>query len=289
MDLVFHETHGHLDLLLEKLELIPQRNMDFEVLSQTGDLDSIYQKLDELVANHALFIQPTVSTDNFVFNYKLFHSKDIIKVLIGSHPEIVDKDFNIRTYLKEQGEVVAQLLNNPDWRSKVIGVGECGLDYYYTQDTSIKKKQWKLFESQIKLALDNDLPIVIHCRDAFDDLFSILDQYPEMHSRFDVHCFTGDRDIARKVLEYDGFFGIGGIATFANGESLRDAIEYIPQNKLLVETDLPFLSPVPHRGKTCLPEYINDVAQKIADIKGIELKEMWTQLRLNVSSLYTDL
>lgn len=287
MSQLLHETHGHLDLLLQKLEMIPMRDGDFDVFSQVNDIAPIITKAQELLEDHALFIQPTVSNTNFIFNYKLWNDERKIKILIGSHPEIVNETFNVKGYLKEQEELLQKLYEDDDWKSRVIGIGECGLDYYYSQDTEIKKKQWELFESQIQLALELDVPIVIHCRDAFDDLFAMLDNFPNIHGKFDVHCFTGSKEVAQKVLEYNGYFGIGGIVTFKNGEVLREAVEYIPVEHILLETDLPFLAPIPHRGKVCLPEYIDDVANRVSELKSISKDELWTQCYKNVTTLYS--
>jgi TatD DNase family protein len=287
MALPIHETHGHLDLLLNRLELIPNRDADFDVLAQISDLDGVFEKVQELLTNHVLFIQPTVSHSNLEFNYKMWNGFERIKVLIGSHPEIVDEEFSVKQYRNEQEQVLSNIMDDESWRSRIIGIGECGLDYYYSQDIEIKKKQWELLETQLQKAVELDLPVVFHCRDAFDDLFAMLDNFPQIQGKFDVHCFTGDVDIAKKVLGYDGYFGIGGIVTFKNGETLRQAVEYIPSNKILLETDLPFLAPVPHRGKTCLPEFITDVGKLVADLKGMSEEELWNQCYSNVTTLYS--
>lgn len=284
-----HDTHGHLDLLLEKLGYLPSSpdRGDYNDILDSITIAQVESIVRELLKNHSVFVQPTVSTVNFERNFELWKTIDTINVLIGSHPEIVTPDFDVDAYIQNQTAVITKLSADTLWHQKVIGVGECGLDYYYSQDTTIKRKQWKLFESQIQLAIRMDKPLVIHCRDAFDDLFGILDQFPQIQGKFDIHCFTGNRDTARRVLEYGGCMGIGGIVTFKNSADLRDAVDFIPMDKILIETDLPFLAPVPYRGKDCLPPYIDEVAAVIGSIKNLTHDELWRQLEENTRRLYS--
>ena len=150
---------------------------------------------------------------------------------------------------------------------RIIGIGECGLDYYYTQDSRIIHKQKELFESQIDLAIKLDIPLFIHTRDAFDDTFEILKSKPGIHGKFAIHCFTGNKNHLKEVLDMGGKAAFGGIITFGkNAEYLREAFAYCPKDGYLLETDLPFLSPKPFRGKDNLPEYIKFVAEKMGQI-----------------------
>lgn len=291
MNYKLHDTHGHLDLLFEKQELIVSREgAEMELDSKKiGELSEIATKMLE---HHSLFIQPTVSTMNFELNYKLWHQLDTLKILIGSHPEIVNYGFDVNEYCQYQRKVITKIREDSHstgqkWQTKIIGIGEVGLDYYYTDDKSIQSKQQELFVSQIELALELDVPIVIHCRDAFDDVLAILREYPAIYGKFDIHCFTGDRDTAKKILDFGGFLGIGGILTFKNADFLRESVSYAPIDSLLIETDLPFLAPHPHRGKPCLPIFVDEIAKTIGQIKSIDHYDVWQELTDNVSRLYT--
>ena len=161
------------------------------------------------------------------------------------------------------------------------------MDYFHVRDKSLQKISQLLFESQIDLAIELGLPLVVHTRDAFEDLLSILKNFPQIQNNFLIHCFTGDRQILKKVLDLGGKVAFGGIITFGkNADYLRDSLAYCDINSLMIETDLPFLSPAPHRGQTCLPVYIEHVIDKIALVKKISQSQVLEASKQNLQSLF---
>ena len=156
---------------------------------------------------------------------------------------------------------------------RVIGIGETGLDYYY--DHSDRDAQRELFRLHIDVAREVQLPVIIHTRDAEEDTLAILSDemgkgaFPAL-----IHCFTASPEFGQRVLELGLSISISGIVTFKNAKELQKFAREIPQDRLLVETDSPFLAPVPHRGKTCEPGYVGDTARFLADLRGESLDEL---------------
>lgn len=156
---------------------------------------------------------------------------------------------------------------------KIIGLGETGLDYYY--DRSDRGRQQALFRRHIAVARETGLPVIIHTRDAEEDTASVLAEemgkgaFPAL-----IHCFTASERFGDQVLELGLSISISGIVTFRNARDLVDFTAKIPEDRLLVETDSPFLAPVPHRGKSCEPAFVADTARFIADLRGISLEKL---------------
>jgi len=179
---------------------------------------------------------------------------------VGIHPHEADQHEDLG-----QGVLLAAT-DNP----RVIAIGESGLDYYY--DYSDRDVQQKLFRMHIDVARQTNLPLIIHTRDAEDDTFAILEDemgkgaFPAL-----IHCFTASADFGRKVLDLGLTISISGIVTFKNAKELQDVAKSVPNDRLLVETDSPFLAPVPHRGKKCEPAFVANTAQFLADLRGEEL------------------
>ncbi len=168
---------------------------------------------------------------------------------------------------------IVDLLDAP----KVVAIGECGLDYFY--DHSPRDVQRAAFAAQVALAHERRLPLVIHTRDAWDDTFEVLDAegVPE---RTIFHCFTGGPDEARRCLDRGGYVSFSGIVTFKTATALREAATLVPGDRLLVETDAPYLAPVPHRGKTNEPAFVSFVAACLADLRQRDRAEIaWDSLR----------
>lgn len=162
-----------------------------------------------------------------------------------------------------------QLAKHP----KVVGIGECGLDYYrLTKET--KKKQKREFISQIQLAGETKKPLVVHCRDAYSDLIDILLTHRSCFSDSSgvIHFFSGEKKEVDRLLDLGLYFSFGGVITFA--EKYREIIEYIPLNRIMLETDAPYVAPTPYRGERNEPLYVIQVAKKIAEIKTLEVEEV---------------
>lgn len=156
---------------------------------------------------------------------------------------------------------------------KVVGIGETGLDYYY--DKSPRAKQRENFRAHIAAAEETDLPLIVHTRDADEDTASMLaDATRAGKLRGVLHCFTSSQQLADAVLGFGFYISISGIVTFKNAEALRQTVKTIPLERLLVETDSPYLAPVPVRGKPCEPAYVAHTAAKVAELKGVSLAEL---------------
>jgi TatD DNase family protein len=181
--------------------------------------------------------------------------------MMGLHPSSVKEN-----YLEELTQVEQALT-----RDGIIAIGETGIDLYW--DKSFLKEQQESFASHIKWAMDLDLPLVIHARDSFPEIFDLLDSCGGPGLRGVFHSFTGGRDELKRALSYDFFIGINGIVTFKNSD-LGDVVRHIPVNRLLLETDSPFLAPVPFRGKRNESAYLVEIARKVADIHNLSLQEL---------------
>jgi len=169
---------------------------------------------------------------------------------------------------------------------RVIGIGETGLDYYY--DRSDRERQRQSFRAHVAAARETQLPLIVHTRDAEDDTYQILademgkGRYPGL-----IHCFTASQDFADKVLALGLSISISGIVTFKNAKELQDVAKTIPGDRLLIETDSPFLAPVPHRGKPCEPAFVADTARFLADLRGESVEQLAKQTSANFRDLFT--
>lgn len=201
---------------------------------------------------------------------------------------------NISTRQSEWGDVLGAAERNPDvWASigvhpheadahpdlgaaalvhaanhpRVIAIGECGLDYHY--DNSERGAQRDRFQAHIDAARESGLPLVVHTRDAEDDTAEILGRATQEGGVIGVlHCFTGSADLARKALDFGFYISLSGIVTFKSAADLQETAKFLPKDRILVETDSPFLAPVPHRGKKCEPAFVADTAAFVADLRG---------------------
>ena len=194
-------------------------------------------------------------------------------LMTGVHPTHVKAN-----YLGELAHVKDQLAFR-----KFIAIGEIGIDLYW--DKSTLKPQQEMFRAQIQLAKQYDLPIVIHCRDAFDEVFEILEEEkgPDLFGIF--HCFTGTLDQAKKAISYNMKLGIGGVVTFKNGK-IDQFLNQINLDHIVLETDAPYLSPVPFRGKRNESSYLLNVLEKISDIYAISTDQVALITTKNSKSIF---
>jgi len=194
---------------------------------------------------------------------------------VGIHPHEADLHPDVAT------ETLVDKAAHP----KVIGIGESGLDYYY--DHSDRARQRDSFRSHIAAARLTGLPLIVHTRDAEDDTYAILAEemgkgaFPAL-----IHCFTAGQDFADKVLALGLFISISGIVTFKNAAALQAAAKTIPLDRLLIETDSPFLAPVPHRGRPCEPAYVADTARFLSALRGEPLDELAAATSANFRRLF---
>ncbi len=195
---------------------------------------------------------------------------------LGVHPHEAKKyDDLVETFLRK---------NLPDRR--VVAVAEIGLDYYY--DSSPRDVQRDVFRRQLELACEFDLPIEIHTRDAEEDTVKILKEFSG-RVRGVIHCFTGTQYLADEALALGYNISFSGIVTFRSAESLREVLKTVPLDRLHVETDAPYLAPVPHRGKKNEPAFVVDTAKLVAEIKGVSLQELCDQTRANALAMFPKL
>ena len=195
---------------------------------------------------------------------------------VGIHPHEADAHADLGR------EALVEAAGHP----KVIGIGESGLDYYY--DKSDRAVQRELFRTHIGVARETGLPIIIHTRDAEDDTAAILaDEMEQGAFPALIHCFTASADFARKVLDLGLTISLSGIVTFKNAAGLQDVARSLPADRILVETDSPFLAPVPHRGRPCEPAFVRDTAAFVANLRGIDMEELAETTTRNFFALFT--
>ncbi|WP_213358235.1 TatD family hydrolase [Chlamydiifrater phoenicopteri] len=168
---------------------------------------------------------------------------------------------------------------------KLVAVGEVGLDYGFVQNDQEKARQQEVFKRYLSLAIECALPPVIHCRNAFEDFFSILDSDYRNGRPGMLHCFTGSSEEAAELVKRGWYISISGIVTFKNAESLREVLRTLPLEQLLIETDAPYLAPVPFRGKKNEPSFIRHTFEKISSLKGVPVSELANIVKANMHQM----
>ena len=207
-----------------------------------------------------------------------------IKLLINKD-EMVYGTYGIHPHEAKNDKVTSDLIikeikNN----NKIIGIGETGLDFYYNH--SDKDDQIKSFEEHIKASIVLDIPLIIHSRNAEKETLEVFDKYKNNELKILMHCFTGSKKFAENLLSIGAFFSASGIITFKNSLDLQETFKFIPLDKILIETDSPYLAPVPNRGKVNEPSYVRYTAQKLADIKQISNFDLIKNTTLNFHRLF---
>ena len=211
-------------------------------------------------------------------------SFDTIKQII-TKDEMIYGTFGIHPHeVKNNKTTLEHILKEVRQNEKIIGVGETGLDFYY--NNSEKKEQINSFRCHIKSSIELDIPLIVHSRNAEKETFEILNEYREKKPKILMHCFTGSKDFAEKLLKLDAYFSASGIITFKNSKKLQDTFKIIPLNRLLIETDSPFLAPEPKRGERNEPSFIKYTAKKLAFIKEIPDKELIELTSNNFNKLF---
>jgi len=245
-------------------------HLDHEPL--IGDLPNVIKRAKDIGIKKML----TISTSNESFNriLKLLNEDEMIYGTIGIHPhetinEKITSDFIIENFNKN---------------SKIIGIGETGLDFFY--NNSDKNNQIISFRKHIEAAIKTNSPLIIHSRNAEEETFNILNEYKDKNLKILMHCFTGSILFAKKLLSLNAYFSASGIITFKNALDLQKTFEFLPDDKILIETDSPFLAPVPNRGKKNEPSFIDFTAQKLADIRNITKSKLINLTTSNFNNLF---
>lgn len=179
-------------------------------------------------------------------------------------------------------EALMALADHP----KVLAIGEAGLDYFYTESDEQREAQKQVFGLQLRVASKLNLPIVVHTREAREDTLELIRAYGSTQSAGVLHCFTENWEMAKAALDLGYYISFSGILTFRNADSLREVARKVPLDRVLVETDSPYLAPVPHRGKTNEPQYVVEVAQCLADLHQLPLARMAELTTTNYKALF---
>ena len=247
-------------------------HLDHEPL--LSDLSNVIKRSKEVGIKKLLTI--STSYESFDRIKKIIEVDEMIFGTIGIHPhETADN--------KITSDIIIKNLTD---NKKIIGIGETGLDFYY--NNSDKNDQIISFKQHIEASIKTNAPLIIHSRDAEDETFNILNNYKDRNLKILMHCFTGSEDFAKKLLTLNAFFSASGIITFKNSQDLQETFKFLPLDKILIETDSPFLAPVPNRGKKNEPSFIDFTAKKLAEIRNISKNELIKSTTNNFNKLFFD-
>ena len=204
---------------------------------------------------------------------ELANQYPFVYAALGLHPDEVG-DLNEERF---------EILKAECQKEKVVAVGEIGLDYYWDNESHDIQKKW--FIRQLELARELDLPVIIHSRDAAEDTLKIMKEHAQ-GMRGVIHCFSYSKEMAEEYVKLGFYIGVGGVVTFKNGKKLKEVVEAIPIERILLETDSPYLAPEPHRGKRNSSLYLPHIAQMIADLKWLTYDEVVAQTEKNGKELF---
>ena len=245
-------------------------HLDHEQLK--SDLSNIIKRSKDVGIEKLLTISTSVQSFQKIKN--IVNEDEIIFGTIGIHPHETDNNEISIDYIVKNFE------ENP----KIIGIGETGLDFYY--NNSDKEKQIKSFKKHIEASIKTNSPLIVHSRNAEDETFEILNKYQGEKLKILMHCFTGSKNFAKKLLKLNAFLSASGIITFKNSIDLQEIFKILPLEKILIETDSPYLAPVPNRGKKNEPSFLSYTAQKLADIKDLSKQEITKITTKNFNNLF---
>lgn len=220
-----------------------------------ADRDAVIARARE--AGVGLMVEISDKLSTFEATHGLAMAHDDIWCTVGAHPHEA----------KDHADLTADRLIELAGRPRVVGIGECGLDFHY--DLSPRDVQAAVFRRHIEASRRTGLPLVVHTREADDVMMAILAQeQAEGPFKFLMHCYTSGQELAEKTAEFGAWFSVSGIATFKAAGAVRDVIRAMPADRILIETDCPYLAPVPHRGRRNEPAYVAHVLDALADIRG---------------------
>ena len=233
------------------------------------DIDTLIKEIEESGVKRIIVNGCDMKTNLEVL--ELVNKYDIVYGALGFHPtELDDYNEDCLSFLREH-------IND----DKIVAIGEIGLDYHY--DDTDKNKQIDVFRKQLEIASLYHKPVIVHSRDSINDTYNILSEYNLSGS---IHCFSGSLEMAKRFVKLGYFLGIGGVSTYKNAKNIVNVIKEIDLEYLLLETDSPYLSPVPKRGEKNSPCNIPIIAEKIADIKNIDISLVSRTTTLNASRLF---
>ena len=245
-------------------------HLDHEPL--LNDLSNVIKRSKEVGIKKLLTISTSYESFDRIKN--IIQKDEMIYGTIGIHPHETTKN-------KITSDIIVKNITEYE---KIIGIGETGLDFYY--NNSDKNDQINSFKEHIEASIKTNSPLIIHSRDAEVETFEILSKYKNQNLKILMHCFTGSKDFAKKLITLNAFFSASGIITFKNSLELQETFKFLPLDRILIETDSPFLAPVPNRGKKNEPSFIDFTAQKLADIKSISKSEIANLTTNNFNKLF---
>ncbi|QIF93685.1 metal-dependent hydrolase [Proteus vulgaris] len=250
------DSHCHLD------------SLDYEKLHK--NIDDVVEKAQQRDVQYMLAVATTLP--GFKNMRELIGKRDNIAFSCGIHPLNLDEGYDV--------EELTRLAAAPD----VVALGETGLDYYYQQENAALQRE--IFREHIRIGRQVNKPVIVHTRSAREDTLSILKEENVQDCGGVLHCFTEDKETATALLDLGMYISFSGIVTFRNAEQIREAARIVPLDRILVETDSPYLAPVPHRGKENQPAYVRDVAEYMAVLKGVSVDELAQQTTRNFAKLF---
>ena len=238
-----------------------------------NNLQDILKRSKDIGITKLLTICTTLNSFKKIENLVTYD--EIIYGTFGIHPHETEKDIINKK----------EITNKIKGKKKIIGVGETGLDFYYNH--SNKNRQISSFKEHIEASIDLKVPLIVHSRNAEIDTFNILNNYKNSNLKILMHCFTGSLDFAKKLISLNAFFSASGIITFNKSGDLRKTFSNIPLDKILIETDSPYLAPEPMRGKKNEPSFIKYTAEKLAELNGIKFEKLIDITSRNFNSLFS--
>ncbi|WP_053954862.1 TatD family hydrolase [Inediibacterium massiliense] len=236
------------------------------------DRDEIIKRAQENGISY--IVNPGSDFETSVRSIEMAKEYDMVYAAVGVHPHDV----------KDMDEITLSLLKGLSKKPKVVAIGEIGLDYHYDHSPRDLQREW--FRRQIHLAKEVKLPIIIHDREANDDVLRILKEEEAFETGVVLHCYSGSAELARQYIKLGAYISIAGPVTFNNARKTVEVVESIPLEYLFVETDSPYLTPVPYRGKRNEMSYVKYVAEKVANIKGISIEEVAHQTTENAKKFF---
>ena len=246
-------------------------HLDHEPLLK--DFDNIISRAKNLGINKLLTICTTF--ESFKKIKDLVKKDQIIYGTYGIHPHETERN------VVDKNTIIKNVKNN----QKIIGIGETGLDFFYNH--SNKVRQIKSFKEHIEASIELNIPLIVHSRNAENETFETLNKYKNNNPKILMHCFTGSLEFSQKLLELNTFFSASGIITFKNSVDLQETFKTIPLDKILVETDSPFLAPIPMRGKKNEPSFIKYTIEKLALLRVLPIDQMIAITTLNFNKLFS--
>ena len=252
------ETHAHYD----------DRRFD-------DDREELLRKMEE--AGIGKIINSGASVDSTKKTVELAEKYPNVYAAVGVHP----------TDAEELDETFLEWMKKKAAWEKTVAIGEIGLDYYWEKEPEVQANQRYWFKRQLELAKEVDLPVIVHSRDAAADTIQILKDVKEWNLKGVIHCYSYSKEMALEFIKMGYYIGVGGVITFKNAKKLVETVEVIPLERILLETDCPYMAPEPFRGKRNSSLYLPYVVQKIAEIKGISIEEVERVTEANARALFT--